>query len=278
MKIPLVEKLLAGLGMVVAAGWVGTQPAAAATVYASPEGIRIVSESAAWDSEDKLRQLYQELKNNTHGEEFKLLSEVKVQDGYPKGKGIAGEYRLRTSVDLLGRSKMLPGRIDLYGGGEHRTVESFARTLAHEYGHHVTHYYSIQQDGFPLTDNEHWRQSTYAKIRGLSGDPRVNRSQEHRWLLAEIAAEDYVQLFGSPNAKKPHPFLSRFDLLQTGKEIGTLRWDASMFNVVPQENPELPLASKVPGLYDWLAQRLGLQAPPAFPGEPELHIKEVSQL
>ncbi|GAX89715.1 hypothetical protein EFBL_1339 [Effusibacillus lacus] len=248
---------------------------AAAAVFTSPEGIRFTSESAAWNSTDRLQQLYQELKMNAHGEELKLLAEVRVLDGYPKGKSIAGEYSFKTSVDLFNRQKMLPGTIDLYGGNERTTVESLAKTLSHEYGHHVTHYYSVKQDGFSITDKDRWRQSTYAKIRGLANDLRVNQLAEHRWELAEIAAEDYVQLFGSPTAKRVYTFPSRHDSLQQMKEIGPLRWDASMYNVVPQENLDLPLASEVPNLYQWYATHLGVRSQPDIPKKPELRIKEV---
>ncbi|TCS75277.1 hypothetical protein [Effusibacillus lacus] len=212
---------------------------------------------------------------NAHGEELKLLAEVRVLDGYPKGKSIAGEYSFKTSVDLFNRQKMLPGTIDLYGGNERTTVESLAKTLSHEYGHHVTHYYSVKQDGFSITDKDRWRQSTYAKIRGLANDLRVNQLAEHRWELAEIAAEDYVQLFGSPTAKRVYTFPSRHDSLQQMKEIGPLRWDASMYNVVPQENLDLPLASEVPNLYQWYATHLGVRSQPDIPKKPELRIKEV---
>ncbi|MFC4768909.1 hypothetical protein [Effusibacillus consociatus] len=248
---------------------------ASAAVFTSPEGIQFSSQSSAWNSEERLKQVYAELLKNTHGEEFKLLAEVRIHDGYPKGKSVAGEYQFKTSVDLLGRQKMLPGSIDLYGGGERTTIESIAKTLSHEYGHHVTHYYSIKQDGFSITDKQRWRQTTYAKIRGLANDPRINQSDEHRWQLAEIAAEDYVQLFGSPTAKKVHVFPSRYELLQKKQEIGPLRWDASMYNVAPQENMELPLASKVPKLYQWLAQHLGVAGQPLFPEDPSLKIREV---
>lgn len=248
---------------------------AAAAVYTSPDGIKISSDSPAWNTEAKLKKIYEELQKNAHGEEWKLLAEVRIHDGYPKGRSVAGEYRFRTSVDLFGRQKMLPGSIDLYGGNERTTVESLAKTLAHEYGHHVTHYYSIREDGFSLIDENRWRRSTYAKIRGLSGDPRVNSSDEHRWQLAEIAAEDYVQLFGSPTAKKQYAFPSRYEQLLKHKAIGPLQWDASMYNVAPQENLELPLAAKVPGLYEWFAKHFGVSSRPDFPGEPELNIKEV---
>jgi hypothetical protein len=248
-----------------------------AAEYVSPEGIKFSSQAPAWDSQAKLQQVYQELLKNTHGEEFPLLSAVEIHADYPKGNGVAGEYRFQASADLLGRKKMLPGRIDLYGGNERTTIESIAKTLSHEYGHHVTHYYSIKQDGFSLTDPALWTKSTYVKTRGLSNHPKVNKLQEHRWQIGEIAAEDYVQLFGSPTAKQVHLFPSRFETLQKGKEMQPIRWDASMYNVAPQENSELPVAAEVPGLYDWFAGNLKVKTKPQLPGQPELKIKQVQK-
>lgn len=248
---------------------------ALAAEYMSPDGIRIRSESLAWNSTEKLKQVYEELRKNTHGEEWKYLTQVTIHDGYPKGKNVAGEYNLRMSSDLFGRKKILPGSIEIYGGSERTTIESIAKTLAHEYGHHVTHYLSMKQDGFPLTDRNRWRESTYAKIRGLWNHPFVNQTNEHRWELAEIAAEDYVQLFGSPTAKQVHLFASHYDLLRQGKEIGPVRWDASMYNLVPQENVDLPLASKVHGLYRWFADFFNIRKQAVIPAEPKLAVKQV---
>ncbi|BCJ85378.1 hypothetical protein [Effusibacillus dendaii] len=246
-----------------------------AAEYRSPEGIVFHSESANWNSVAKLQQVYQELLRNGHGEEIKLLSSVTIVDGYPKGKNVAGEYQFHSTVDTLGRNKMMPGQIFIFGGNERNTIESIAKTLSHEYGHHVTHYYSIMQDGFSITDEARWSHTTYAKLRGLSNDPRINSSNEHRWQLAEIAAEDYVQLCGSPTAKLVHPFPSRFDMLANGQQVASIRWDASMFNVAPQENTDLPLAAQVPGLYDWFADHLGLPKNHQLPRKPELQVAGV---
>lgn len=250
---------------------------AAAAEYTSPDGMKIHNESPDWDSKEKLQQVYEELKKNAHGEEWKLLTDVTIHDDYPKGRSIAGEYNLKVSVDLIGRKKMLPGSIDIYGGSERTTINSIAKTLAHEYGHHVTHYITMKQNGFPLTDRDHWQETTYAKLRGLSTHPYVNNKQGHSWELPEIAAEDYVQLFGSPTAKEIHSFPSHYDLLKKGKEIGPLKWDASMFNLVPQENIELPLATKVPGLYEWFADYFKNSGKPPVPEEPKLSVKQVTK-
>ena len=53
-----------------------------------------------------------------------------------------------------------------------------------------------------------WEQTRYAEIRGLIDYEEVeyysvnDTGYIHKWDIAEIAAEDYVQLFGSPTAKK----------------------------------------------------------------------------
>ena len=239
--------------------------------YTSPEGIVITSYSPAWTDPAKLQDMHQELLQNTHGEEIRLLKEIEIHDDYPRGKGVAGQYIFQTISTVLSlKQKMQPGKIELYGGADHETVASFAHTLSHEYGHHVTHYYTLQTDMYPLTDAKHWKDTTYARMRGLTEDERVGVGDvDHRWQVAEIAAEDYVQLFGSPLAKAPTPFASRVEQAMRGEEPAAVTWNGSMFNVQPQENLLLPLASEVPGLYDFFYKQMkgqaGTYTPPAKP-------------
>ncbi|MGZ4135867.1 MAG: hypothetical protein ACXVPC_11965, partial [Tumebacillaceae bacterium] len=255
----------------------------AETVYAqytAEDGIVFTSYSPAWASQSKLIDLHKELLQNVHGEEIKLLHQIKIFDDYPRGNGVAGQYMFQMTSSLLsGKPTMEPGSIELYGGKEHTSVASFARTLSHEYGHHVTHYYTLQADGFSLIDTKRWRNTSYATMRGLSNDKRVNVSGvDHRWQIAEIAAEDYVQLFGSPLAKAETPFASRVDQVLNGQDPGSLSWSATMYNVQPQENNDLPLASNVPGLYDFFYKRMtGHSGTYNPPGKPTLSLISYSR-
>ncbi|HEU4964685.1 MAG TPA: hypothetical protein VFV52_12640 [Bacilli bacterium] len=239
--------------------------------YKAPDGLLITSYSPAWAEEDKLKALYNELLQNVHGKEIDLLGEVVIYDDYPHGKTVAGQYFFQTlTVFFPSKPQMQPGKIELYGGKEHNTVGSFAHTLAHEYGHHVTHYYTLQTDGYSLVDENRWRKTTYAAMRGLAEDNRVCVSGcDHRWMIAEIAAEDYVQLFGSPLSKAQTAFPSRIEQAMAGVEPGPVSWNGSMYNVQPQENHLLPMASEVPGLYDFFYSKMkgksGNYHPPAKP-------------
>ncbi|HEX7259556.1 MAG TPA: FlgD immunoglobulin-like domain containing protein, partial [Candidatus Saccharimonadia bacterium] len=87
------------------------------------------------------------------------------------------------------------------------------RCLNHEYGHAWSYYYGVefQQDS---------KFTSYLKARGLDGDSRVNSS--YQWYTAEMIAEDYRQLLGSPNTQD-----------------GQINW-------------EIPFAKDVPGLKDYL--------------------------
>jgi hypothetical protein len=249
--------------------------------YTAPDGLVITSYSPKWADPSKLQALYQELLQNAHGEEMKMLGAIEIYDGYPHGKGVAGQYIFQTVTGVFqGKPKMRPGKIQLYGGSEHTTVASFAHTLSHEYGHHVTHYYTLQHDGITLTDEKRWPETTYAKMRGLSDDDRVGVSEntEHRWQLAEIAAEDYVQLFGSPLSKAKTSFSSRIEQTQNGEEPGAVSWNGSMYNVQPQENLELPLASEVPGLYDFFYKLMkGKEGNFTPPKKPNLTLASYSE-
>lgn len=249
--------------------------------YSAPGGMVITSYSPKWKDQVQLKALYGELLQNVHGEELELLEEIVIYDGYPHGKGVAGQYIFQTVTGVFqGTPKMRPGKIELYGGDDHTTAGSFAHTLSHEYGHHVTHYYTLKRDSITLTDSKRWKETTYARMRGLSEDDRVGVAEgiEHRWQLAEIAAEDYVQLFGSALAKAKTPFPSRIEQAINGEQVGVVSWNGSMFNVQPQENLSLPLASQVPGLYEYLYKQMKGQAGEfAPPVKPELSLASYSQ-
>ena len=104
-------------------------------------------------------------------------------------------------------------------------------SLFHEYGHawSLYHAYVVQQDG-DLT--------SYLHARGLAGDPRIGRSSS--WSPREMIAEDYRQLFGTPNAA-----------------AGS------------QDNGEIPRASEVPGLREFLSGPF--MQPPVAPPLPAAH-------
>ncbi len=118
--------------------------------------------------------------------------------------------------------------------------------LNHEYGHAWSYHYAPeyrQDPGF----------TEWQKVRGIDNDSRVDTPGSHQWSSAEMIAEDYRQLLGSPRS-------------QAG-----------------QENWELPAAKDVPGLKDYLVTtfRTRLQTgpppdtqPPAVPTN--LHATSVS--
>lgn len=89
------------------------------------------------------------------------------------------------------------------------------QVLSHEYGHawSLYHAYLTQQD--PTLE-------AYLQARGLAEDPRVGTG--YAWSAPELVAEDYRQLLGSPSAA-----------------------------AAPQLNQEIPPATQVPGLRDFLA-------------------------
>jgi hypothetical protein len=107
-------------------------------------------------------------------------------------------------------------------------LDASDQELFHEYGHAWSFYYAymVQQD--PTL-------ALYLKARGLDGDQRVNSS--YYWSADEMIAEDYRQLFGSPNA-------------QTASQM----------------NRDIPPAKDVPGLRDFLATTF--TKPPATPPPP----------
>jgi hypothetical protein len=100
--------------------------------------------------------------------------------------------------------------------------------LFHEYGHAWSGYFSVVVQRDPNL-------AGYLEARGLADDPRVDGS--YGWSRNELIAEDYRQLFGTPAAQ-----------------------------VGGQANGELPPASGVAGLRDYLASTF--RQPPTFTAPP----------
>lgn len=171
-------------------------------VYKSPTGLTIKSYSPKWSTISQLKEVEKELLNNKHGEEMSLLGQVVIFPDFPAGKSVLGQYfaeyeHSKTDVNLL------PDRtIHLYGGNQFPTIDSIAGTLSHEYGHHFTFYHLFEDESLLP---EKWLDSDYAKARNLSEYPNANTGDgQYEWMMSEILAEDYVQMFGSENALKHH--------------------------------------------------------------------------
>ena len=239
--------------------------------YYAPEGIIFSSHSEAWD-EAGLELLYAELLQNRHGDEIETLQEVVVRaEGDLQW---AAQRTPQTSSQLLELDfGALPqdfqvsfvrdvSVIELYGGDQYTTVESMAPSLSHEYGHLYTHYYLFDFTNLSLGDTR------YAELReseenGLiaSSIPGADYADENHRYLFEVAAEDYVQLMGSPTTRTVAEYVDIRQQL-AGRENPDEVAVAGSANAWPQENLTLPLASEVPGLADYFYSFIG-QTPPA---------------
>lgn len=215
--------------------------------YVAPDGIEIISHTESWKG-DQLEAVYQELLQNTHGEEISYLSSIHLHGGQsPNGteEGLYS-YTLQKRNFLISSSVRLQkdSSIHLYHMEEKRTVADIARVLSHEYGHHFTIYYLAQNDSDFFQE---WENSGFYQVRqgsiyeDMSDDPEA----EHRWAIAEICAEDYVQLYGSPLAKEWEKVYDIEERVDRGYLSGELMYSSQSFNIIPQENMEIPLALEV---------------------------------
>ena len=228
--------------------------------YVAPEGFTIISHSAHWDKE-MLELLYQELKQNTHGDEIEKLYEIVV---YPHeneellalatyAPGIAtASFRLSFPAfpkDFSVDFPFFTGRINIYGGDTKTTIESIAGSLSHEYGHHYTFYYMFDHE---TRRQDLLGQSQYAKLReadthGLITSVEVGEDyflNRHRYII-ETAAEDYVTLMGSQATRQVEDY---FDIKQILEDSELIESRRSERNAFPQENMSIPLAIDVEGL------------------------------
>jgi hypothetical protein len=117
-------------------------------------------------------------------------------------------FDLNASAQTVAGWQGVPGSYSNYSAVVYAGYDSWLdggdQALSHEYGHAWSYYYDVivqQESNF----------SSYLTARGLAGDARVGT--EYKWYRAEMIAEDYRELFGSPNAKLawhlnrdiPHP-------------------------------------------------------------------------
>lgn len=188
--------------------------------YVTPEGFKIISHSKKWRGE-KLKEVYRELLNNAHGVELQYINSViispkKEEQGESAilGTQQSQDTSFEVSVNLPalipdGASYRLDSStsdITLYNMDSYDTIAEAARTIAHEYGHHFTRFYFFENE-------KDYLHSDYYKIRGLKDYSKAKIYQDaedyqkyYEWDILEMAAEDYVQLLGSKNAKQSQKY------------------------------------------------------------------------
>ena len=222
------------------------------TTYETPEGFKMVSDSKQW-TVPKLQALYQELKQNKHGEEFNLLYQVFVHaSSDPDVTGthqyIDETFVLNLNLPFLPERSQLRftqnlGTINLYDGDRKTSIDDHAQVLSHEYGHHFTFYHMFKDRQIQGSD--------YDYIRNINTHPVFYDNSDydhylanHEWYLVEIAAEDYVQIMGSPRAKRIIKYVDVEERLYGARQ----KESGYSYNVYGQENLAIPFAHEVEGL------------------------------
>ena len=247
--------------------------------FTAPEGFSIRSYSYAWDYE-MLELLYHELLRNRHGAEINILYEIVI---YPQEADdlILGSFSPMTAETGFAMNfPALPedfnlalmldvGRIVLYGGDTNTTIESMAGILSHEYGHLFTFYHMFDMS-FENVADSHYAQLRQATKYGLiteapEGDfYRLN----HFRFLIEVAAEDYVQLMGSPTVRQVGAFVDVRQMLLN--DLENPPFSGIYRNAFPQLNMKIPLASEVPGLREYFFSYIDEE--PVMPIEERMEI------
>lgn len=230
--------------------------------YVGENGLKIISYSHSWNSEEKLMSIYNELIKNTHGNEMKALSTIYIYRSAPSNypKGFASfyheDYHVNTNHQFVYGNKSY---IEIFNADQYTDISQLARILAHEYGHHFTFYYLMTKENL---SKEEWINSEYAKIRQLDAYPLVTYLNQnagtysHEWDIAEIIAEDYVQLYGSELARKTRDYLDINERLLNNNINYYFYYND--FNLLPQENLDLKLAADVGGLFEYFGKLSGV--------------------
>jgi len=246
----------------------------AVDIYQTPTGFPIVSYSQKWTG-SKLVDVYNELLLNKHGKEIGSVSAVLLYPGESSlntdssvaGTHVTEKKQYAMFVDLPGiipdsltyHLDSTQSTIELYNMDNYDAVSQVSRTISHEYGHHYTMYYF-------MPDDEAAKSSEYYRLRNIGSfdhevffDIDSDYYENHMWSVYEIAAEDYVQLMGSPTAKQTKEYLDIYDVLDnySKNKDYTAYADSTTSNVYPQENIYIPLADEVNGLRDYFLSFIG---------------------
>ncbi len=235
-------------------------PTNAFYTYKGPEGFTIYSYSEEWD-DDKLVELYNELLKNRHGKEIEILDKIVIHPD--ASETMIGQHTsdkkdvaLNLTFGALPKGFCLKfprdiSVIELFDGDTNTTVESMDWTLSHEYGHLYTFYYFFDQESSNLYN------TGYAKLREpdkydliASALPEGDYVLQHHRYLFEIAAEDYVQLMGSPTTRQVVEYPDIRQML-SGMEYPDEIEQRLASNLRPQENLMIPLAFEVSGLSEY---------------------------
>lgn len=193
-----------------------------------------------------MRELHKELLLNKHGEEIFYLKQISIFPNKPLNTEIHGLYEGYWYKVKDGIHMYKKGIIYLFDGDYIYDTCGFSRTISHEYGHHFTLYYLWTREGKTFFNNGKWELSNYYKARKLQNYPLVlgNSRNGYQWAIYEIAAEDYVQLYGSPNVYQVKKFYDVHERLIYRRNNESIKMKD--FNVFPQYNFNLPLAQEIP--------------------------------
>lgn len=248
--------------------------------YEAPDGMEVISHTNQWQGDD-LIAIYQELMNNTHGEEISHLDSIQLHGGASPNGEEEGLYSYTLKKrDLLSRSSVSLQKgsiIHLYNMDQKETIDEVARVLSHEYGHHFTLFYLAKNDEAFFLD---WSESRFYKVRQGELFPKMSDlpETEHRWMIAEICAEDYVQLYGSLLAKKPVRVYDISERLRRGLLNQPMNYSSQSYNMVPQENREIPLALDVEAATGYWTSLTGIEPALEIYSRPELTLGERTQV
>jgi len=234
------------------------------------KNIEFISFSKEWD-EDDLEDLCDELFENKHGEEINELDLVIVYDNYYSDYPpvVVPDYdQIDIPVSLF---EMLPfdfiysylyekNTLHIYAGDDNTEVEQLAYNISHSYGYFFTSYYFDLYGEDEVIENDPYFELRYDKDYDFvysydAFEEWDDYVEDYIWYLLEIAADDYVYLMGSPNAKRTLEYIDtqdqlRLDIKDKEDELDdyfdlTLEYS---FNEMPHLNLVIPLPDQVKDL------------------------------
>ncbi len=248
--------------------------------YEDPEGFTVISYATKWNTPSKLRQVAKELLANEHGEEIAYLKNLYLYPDSPDGILAYTHFNL-TRDSSGGYIYKDDSYIEIFDANQYNSRKDMAWVLSHEYGHHFTIYHLVNKENKFFNE---WQNTGYAKVRDIVNHPDISYQLDaignfYKWDIMEMAAEDYVQLFGSVNARGSTIYK---DIQQQIHEDISSQFNyPAGFNMQPQDNSALPLAADVRGLEQYWRSlaKLPKQKRGVIPNKPKMRLvskKEVA--
>ncbi|MBN2879950.1 MAG: hypothetical protein JXN65_10040 [Clostridia bacterium] len=223
-----------------------------------------------------------ELFSNSHGDEIKYVEAVIFEQGSGIHYGSNYESIYDPNEIPLYIFGFLPedscfydtyekGILYIYNVDSKTTARDIAQAMSTAYGYHYTHYY------FGLNGNNKDKDTDYYKLRSAGSSElkvdfidNADYLENNNWFLYKVAANDYMYLMGSKNARRTEKFgkFGKGTMLFDGVYEALQHNFRYCLNATPHSNVCIEMPHRVDGLADYFYSFIDVDTPEFTVHEP----------